>query len=147
MRARRHIRSEHGQTAVEFALVAPLLVVLLLAILQLGVAFNSYVTLTDATRAGARKAILQRLNGTGGDVTCAANDTNTICQTVRGAGGSLDTSKLQVSASSTDWDTPGSDVTVTATYPYTLSLIKWTGAWVGWSGTYTITTTAKERLE
>jgi Flp pilus assembly protein TadG len=147
VRARREIHDEQGQTAVEFALVAPLLVVLLLAILQLGVAFNSYVTLTDATRAGARKAILQRLNGSGGDITCLPSDTNTICQTVRAAAGSLDTTKLQVSSSSTDWDTPGSDVTVTATYPYTLSLLKWTGAWVGWSGTFTITSTAKERLE
>jgi Flp pilus assembly protein TadG len=145
--SRRHIRSEHGQTAVEFALVAPLLVVLLLAILQIGVAFNSYVTLTDATRAGARKAIVQRLAGGGANVTCTSTDTNPVCQTVRSSAGTLDATKLQISATSPDWSTAGSDVTVTATYPYTLSLIKWAGQWVGWSGTYTITSTAKERLE
>ena len=39
----------------EFALVLPILLFLLLAIVQFGVVFNNYVTLTDAVRAGARK--------------------------------------------------------------------------------------------
>jgi Flp pilus assembly protein TadG len=138
VRGRRHIRSESGQTAVEFALVAPLLVLILLAILQLGVAFNAYVTLTDATRAGARKAILVRIGGASqADAT----------QAVKNAAGSLDPTKMTVNVSSSDWTTTGSDVTVTATYPYTISLFKWAGTWVGWSGTYTITSTQKERLE
>ena len=138
MSGRRHIHSENGQAAVEFALVAPLLAVLLLAILQIGIAFNSYVTLTDATRAGARKAILIRIGGaTPTDATDA----------VKSAAGGLSQSDLKVTVASTDWTTAGSDVTVTATYPYTISLLKWAGSWVGWSGTYTITSTQKERLE
>ena len=40
----------------ELALVLPILVVLVLAIVQFGVAFNNYVTLTDAARAAHARA-------------------------------------------------------------------------------------------
>ena len=40
----------------EFALALPILALLLFAVIQFGIVFNHYVTLTDATRAGARKA-------------------------------------------------------------------------------------------
>ena len=33
---------------VEFAIVAPILLMLILGIIQLGVLFNNYITLTDA---------------------------------------------------------------------------------------------------
>ena len=56
MRERKDITSERGQTMAEFAVVLPILVVLLFGIMQFGIAFNNYVTLTDAARAGARKA-------------------------------------------------------------------------------------------
>jgi len=106
-------RNEEGQTAVEFALVAPILIIMLLGIIQFGIAFHDYVTLTDAARAGARKAIVTRLSG--GDVTVAQ-------QAVRNAAGSLDQSKLGVSVTDPTWNTAGSTVTVTATYPYTISI-------------------------
>jgi Flp pilus assembly protein TadG len=50
------IRSERGQSLTEFALALPILALLLFAVIQFGIVFNNYVTLTDATRAGARKA-------------------------------------------------------------------------------------------
>jgi Flp pilus assembly protein TadG len=106
-------RDQHGQTAVEFALVAPILIVMLLGIIQLGVAFHDYVTLTDAARAGARKAIVARLSG--GNITDAQ-------QAVRNAAGSLDQSKLTVTVDDPSWTTPGSTVTVTATYPYSINI-------------------------
>ena len=49
-----------GQSLTEFALALPILALLLFAVIQFGVAFNNYVTLTDATRAGARKAAVGR---------------------------------------------------------------------------------------
>ena len=49
-------REERGQTLVEFALVLPLLGLLIFGIIQFGIIFNNYVTLTDAARAGARRA-------------------------------------------------------------------------------------------
>jgi Flp pilus assembly protein TadG len=43
-----------GQSLVEFALVLMPLFVILLGIIQFGFVFNSYVTITNATREGAR---------------------------------------------------------------------------------------------
>lgn len=47
-------RSEQGQSLVEFALVLMPLFVILLAIIQFGLIFNAYVTITNASREGAR---------------------------------------------------------------------------------------------
>ena len=48
---------------VEFALVVPILCVVLFGILQFGALYNDYVTLTDATRVGARKAATSPARG------------------------------------------------------------------------------------
>jgi Flp pilus assembly protein TadG len=50
------LRDDSGQGLVEFAIVLPLLVLLVVGIAQLGVAFHNYLKLTDAVRAGARAA-------------------------------------------------------------------------------------------
>ena len=47
-------RPQRGQSLVEFALVMMPLFVILLAIVQFGFIFNSYVTITNASREGAR---------------------------------------------------------------------------------------------
>jgi Flp pilus assembly protein TadG len=47
-------RNDRGAAAVEFALVVPLLLVVLLAIIDLGWVFNRQLTLTQAAREGAR---------------------------------------------------------------------------------------------
>jgi Flp pilus assembly protein TadG len=134
MRTHRRIASEQGQTAVEFALVAPFIVVLLLAVIQFGIAFHNYVTITDAARAGARKAIVARFSG--GSIDDAK-------QAVRDSASQLDQSKLNVDVADPQWSTPGSVVTVTATYPYTIN-IPLLGMTVS-SGT--LTAVAKEKLE
>lgn len=128
------IRDQRGQTAVEFALLAPILIVLLLGIIQVGLAFHNYVTLTDAARAGARQAILARYNG--GDFTAAK-------QAVRNSAADLDQSQLGVKVDDLTPTTAGSLVTVTATYPYSID-IPLLGLSVA-SGN--LTATAKEQLE
>jgi Flp pilus assembly protein TadG len=50
------LRNQEGQSMTEFALVLPILAFLLFAVIQFGIVFNNYITLTDSTRAGARKA-------------------------------------------------------------------------------------------
>jgi len=108
--------------------------VLLLAIIEVGIAFSHYVTLTDAARVGARKAIEVRVGGaTPGDAV----------QAVRDAAGSLDQSDLNVNVTDPDWSAPGSEITVTATYPYSIN-IPLLGMSVA-SGL--ITATAQERLQ
>lgn len=46
--------SERGAVAVEFALLAPVLIMLLFGIMEFGRAYNTQITLTSAAREGAR---------------------------------------------------------------------------------------------
>ena len=126
------LRSESGQGVVEFAFVLPLLLALVLGICQFGIAFNNYITLTDATRVGARKATVSRFLGDNG----ASGVTAT-----RDAAAGLDPAKLVVTVTSTNWTAPGSDVTVTASYPYSIDIL----GWVVKAGS--LTSTTDERLE
>lgn len=96
----------------EFALVLPVLALVLFAVIQFGMAFNNYVTVTDATRACARKAAVGRhLSDPVGSAVGAA----------RASAKDLNQSNLNVSVTST-WN-PGDDATCTATYPYSISLL------------------------
>ncbi len=138
MTSRRHIqllRRQDGQAAVEFAIVVPALVALLLGILQCGIAFSHYLSVTDSARAGARKAVLIRVGGlTTDDVTAA----------VRAAAPDLSPAQLNtVVADATDptYTHGGSTVTVTVTYPYSIDVLGWVVA----SGN--LTSTMSERLE
>lgn len=103
-------RSEKGQALVEFALVAPLLLLLLFAIIQFGIAFKNSLTLTDAVRAGARAAIVSGPSG----AAAAAK------QAVLASAPNLDQTQLGNGISVTVGTT---DVTVNATYPYSISLL------------------------
>ncbi len=51
-------KNECGQALVEFALILPLLLMLLLGIIQFGFIFNGQITLTSAAREGARLAVV-----------------------------------------------------------------------------------------
>ena len=96
----------------EMAIVLPILCLLLFGIIQFGIVFNNYVTLTDATRAGARKGAVSR----------QASDPRQACiDQVVASASDLDQAKLKTDCQST-WQ-PASDVTVTATYPYSISLL------------------------
>ncbi len=108
------IRNERGQTATEFAIVLPVLAVLLFGVIQFGILFNNYLTLTDAVRAGARKAAVSR------QASSPAADAEAA---VRTSAGDLDQSKLVVTITPpAPWDR-ASDVTVQATYPYSVNLL------------------------
>jgi Flp pilus assembly protein TadG len=110
------IRSERGQTMVEFALVLPIFCLLLIGIIQFGIIWNNYVTLTDAARAGARKAVVSKdeasaeaaVRHSAGNLPgaqSAATCTNPPEQVLG----------VTVTPATASWD-PGSDVTVCAKY-------------------------------
>ncbi len=103
---RRH-RRERGQALVEFALVLPVLAILILGIVQLGLVFHDYLSLTDAVRTGARQAAI-------------THDAGIATNAVLNSASDLKQSDLNVSVNST-FQT-GDDVTVTATYPYDISI-------------------------
>ena len=110
----KRVHEQRGQTMVEFAIVLPILCILLFGAIQFGILFNNYVTLTDAVRAGARKAAVSRqIQGTTPQQACVDQ--------VKSSASDLDLSKLQASCTST-WQ-PASDVTVTATYPYSINVL------------------------
>ena len=52
------LRSERGAELIEFALIFPLLLLVLLGMIDFGFLFQRYEVLTNATREGARMAIL-----------------------------------------------------------------------------------------
>ena len=50
------LRNEKGASAVEFALVVPIFLMLVFGIFQFGIAFNNWIAITHAAREGARLA-------------------------------------------------------------------------------------------
>lgn len=59
MSARRRARTdERGQALVEFALIAPILILLIVGVFELARAWQSYQVITDAAREGARLAVI-----------------------------------------------------------------------------------------
>src|SRR5437660_10241463 len=104
MTKRFSFRNQQGQSMTEFALVLPILALLLFGVIQFGIAFNNYITLTDAVRAGARKgAVSRRL----------ADPNAAVVQSVRDAATDLRRSDLSVSVSTNPGWTSGAEVTVT----------------------------------
>jgi Flp pilus assembly protein TadG len=109
-------KNQQGQTMAEFSLVLPVLAILLFGVIQFGIVFNNYLAVTDAVRAGARQAAVARF-------LPAAEREAKVEAKVRASAENLDQDILEVTVDpSDDWE-PGSDVTVTATYEYSINLL------------------------
>ena len=101
---KQELRAEGGQALVEFALVVPLLILILMGIFDLGWAVYAKNTITDAAREGARTGIV--LSATDAQITSR----------VRAAAPSL--SNLQVTIVPATTRTYGQPITVTVVYTY-----------------------------
>lgn len=108
------MRAERGQATVEFAVVLPILLAVVTMIVQFGITYNRYLTLTDAVRAGARIAAVSR---------SAADPTGSAQQAVitAGTGLHLTTGQVAVTPGASGW-TAGGSVTVQAQTPYSISI-------------------------
>ena len=127
---------ERGQTLVEFAALLPVLCLLLFGIIQFGVVFHDYITVTDASRVGARKAAVSRfVEDSGASAEAAAR------QAAEGLDDAIVEEPEFVTCDSDDWETAGSDVSCTVNYPYSIDVLGYVVA----DGTLTSVTT--ERLE
>ena len=106
--------SERGQAMTEFAIILPFFMVLLLGVIQFGAVWNDYVSLTDAGRAGARKAAVSR----------HTSPKTEGCKTVRSSAPDLHASGNLFCDVTVDGplDRPGADVTLIARYPYEINL-------------------------
>ena len=123
IRARRHARREDGQAYVEFALVLPILLLIVMGIVQFGIVFKDYIALTDSVRVGARQAAVSR------SIVDPNQRVPLIEQKMKDAAGTLDTSKMVITVTPYDpvtntatWAASG-DVTVRASYPFKINLL------------------------
>ena len=118
----RIVKRQRGQAMVEFALIAMVLVVLLLAIIQFGIVYSHYVAVTDAAREGARSAVVNRSAGQAGMV-------NAGTAAARGAVPNLNSGQVAVTitsgtGASGPWS-QGAPITVNVRYPYTIEIVGW----------------------
>lgn len=98
-----NLRSERGAIAVEFALVLPLLLMIIFAIIELGHAYNVQISVTHASREAARTMAVEQVWA---DAVTAA----------RLSSPTLDPASLSLTPSAVTCS-PGATVEVTARYP------------------------------
>jgi Flp pilus assembly protein TadG len=67
-----HVRSERGTATLEFAMVLPILLILVLALVQVGLIVRDQLVLVGAARAGAREAVVTPDDDRVRSVTAAA---------------------------------------------------------------------------
>jgi Flp pilus assembly protein TadG len=127
-RFRRNARSERGAELIEFALVCPLLLLLILGMVDFGFLFQRMAVVTNAAREGARVAVLvgyaeadvkarvQDYVHTGGVPTTTTNPTVTV-------------SNVTVPTTTGGPTVPGRSVTVTYMHQY-----MFLGPVIGWFG-------------
>jgi len=107
---------------VEFALVVPLLLILVFGIIDFGMGLRTYVSVSSATREGARYGAVGNAAGTfasGGTGQCDGSFNTTVvgrvCHTLDG----LDLSNIEsVSVTYPDGNSSGNSVRVYARYRY-----------------------------
>jgi len=111
-------RTERAQSLVEFALVLPILLILVFGIIDFGMGIRSYISLTNATREGARFAAVGNVAGaypTDCDGATSTTVIGRVCVSIEG----LDLTQVQVvSVSYPDGEAPGNSVIVAADYTY-----------------------------
>lgn len=108
----RKSHDQRGQAMVEFALVLPVLAILIVAIAQLGLLLNAYLEVTDAARVGARKASVSRKDGGGVAAAIAA---------ARESTSHLDVDDLDVTVTPKPWPR-GTPIEVRVTYPVSIDI-------------------------
>lgn len=129
------LSSERGAVAVEFALLLPILVALLLGIIEFGLAFNSQLQVTNAAREGARAAVVWTPASTASSATVAAD--NAAIAATSSPAPALKASMITVSFASSSGApltscAAGATATVVISYPY-----KFLSGWFGTGYTQT----------
>ena len=99
-------KREDGQSLVEFALVVPIFLLVLFAIVDFGMAFHAWITVTNSAREGARVGAVRATSAE-------------IEQRVRDTATSLDQANLSVGITNAG-GLPGESVVVDVSYDYSL---------------------------
>ena len=105
---------EGGQAMVEFALVLPVLCLVLFAVIEFGLAFWTYQQVSAAASEGARRAAVSRTMGPGAAAAAAE-------QAARNASPNLEADQMDVDVVS-GWNA-GDTVTVSVRYPQDITVM------------------------
>jgi len=115
----RKIWSERSQSLVEFSLVIPVLMLLVLGTVDFAMGFKSYVELTNATREGARYAVVG--NPAGVFLTdCTGSDRGNVVSRVCKTAGLPVADMQSVTVTYPNGQASGNSVVVNADYRYEL---------------------------
>jgi len=140
------MKDRQGIAALEFALIAPVLLLMMFGMATFGIAMNNYLTLTDAVRAGARTLSTSRASttpfssATNAIYLAAPTLTSasiTITLTVNGSPCTSDAACATTLSASA-----GDASSVTATYPCNLSVMGY-----NFAPTCILTSATTERVE
>lgn len=109
---------ERGQSLVEFSLLLPVMLIIIFGIVDFGMGLRSYISLTNATREGARFAAVGNPPGSFPSECTGSVSTTVVGRTCVAIEG-LDLSEVtDVSVDYPDGQAPGNSVVVTADYTY-----------------------------
>ena len=111
----RHGRKRWGAAAVEFAVVAPLFFLLVFGMVEFGRMVMIQQVITNASREGARKAVL--------DGATASNVKDSVVTYMTNGGVTIATSNVTISPTDPASAASGSPVTVTVSVPF--SQVSW----------------------
>lgn len=104
------LKNEKGQSLVEFAVILPILLLILMGIAEFGMMINSYLTIENASREGARRGIV------------GSSDTD-IENSVIATSPNLNVSDLTISITPSEGSRhSGDSLTVSLTYKYHLTV-------------------------
>ena len=147
---RRTGKGEGGQSLVEFALVLPIFLLVLFAIVDFGMAFHAWITVTNSAREGGRLgAVHPALDAPGSPCDGYGSLDQCIEAKVRDTAGQLG-DDLEIDVTNAD-GLPGESVVVEVSYAYSLItplsdiLVVVSGGSIGES--FTLSSTADFRLE
>lgn len=118
-RLRRLARGDSGQALVEFALVAPLMLILLLGMVEFGRAWNTYQTVTDAAREGARIAAVNSKQNLSADSVFHAVRKALAAARLDSAAATIDTSGYNFAPADEN-----EAVRISVTYPYSFTFLR-----------------------
>ncbi len=147
--ARARNRGEKGQSLVEFTLMVPIFLLLVFAIVDFGMGFHAWITVTNSAREGARLAAVGApAAGVGGcnPLPAVGSIERRVCDTAA----SLDETKITLVVTNAQ-GTPGESVVVDVDYQYDLitplaGLVQFMSG-SAFPATLTFSSTADMRLE
>lgn len=135
---RRFGRAQEGQALVEFALVVPVLLLLVVGVFEFGRAWNAHQAVTDAAREGARAAVVA-------DPLMTPDSVRAVVRNAL-ARAALDPDLAVIELSGVG-DPTGEPARVQVRYPFYFGFLKPMGTVLGDKGTVTLGTAFVMRNE